>query len=281
MRSLTIHDQAFLRGRLLDFARQGTATSSAVYQGNVPVYGPQNLNDGSVSTLAIAPNTPQPAWQKLDLGSSMLVKTIVIKAQNSTHPLIVESSNDNSTWTRRVGLVWVAGDSTIVLPTAVSARYWRLLGDDQFRQHDHATAGGVEVGSLELYDSGTYTVSGMDVAMYSNPSTTGYYQVYNEYRAIDGNSSTECIVIGASPNIIAFDNAAIFPVASYLIRETQFAGNMVLESSPDNSTWTSRATAVGQAANTGSFSPVSARYWRVRATSSQTMNLTQVRLFDS
>jgi len=120
---------------------------------------------------------------------------------------------------------------------------------------------------------------GTDLALAGTASVSTVYSGYPASNANDGNASTSAIAASNQPSWLHIDLGSTQTVGGWGVNNLNPEHAVVVQSSPDGTTWTQRASVSGNTTAAGTFaSPVEARHWRLRNAAAQ-MNLQIVSLF--
>jgi hypothetical protein len=243
----------------------GVGTSMAIIDG-----------DDSTYTLCNGYGDITKEWMILDFGTPVHIgsyRTVAVNASWYASAFIIESSDDQVTWTERHHATGAGSTDSgvIALTTHGTARYWR------FRPLTAGGSQGMGYTTWELHDYGTSTnraTPARGCLCVTSPDAGGSVC---RYACIDQNQSTYVLFGGTdlSGASLTFDfqsPKAVDTFRIFWVNTSWIPNDYHIESSTDNSTWTSRHHVTSASGvDTGWITlttPATAQYWRLRGVSS-------------
>jgi hypothetical protein len=243
-----------------------------------PADAGSNAVDGSLTTRwSSAYSDPQ--WIEIDLGADYNISEIDLNWETACGKNYqIQTSADGVNWTTQTNVTGNTTTGLLTYPyaTTISGRYIRMYGTAR------ATTYGYSLWEFSVYSNGTIatgtppppTISNLalnkTVTVSSTDSTANAGS-----NAVDGNLTTRWSSAYSDPQWIVVDLGATHSITEVDLNwETACGKNYVIQTSPDDVTWTTQTTVTGNT-TTGLLqypysTPISARYVRMYGTARAT-----------
>jgi len=174
----------------------------------------------------------------------------------------VQTSTDNTTWTTRFSTTTGDGGIDTITFPAVSARYVRMNGTQR------TTVFGYSLFEFEVYPAPAAPVTNLALNKAAS-STSNQDTGFTAAAAFDGNPTTRWSSTFSDPQSITVDLGSAQSVGSVVLKwEAAYGRAYQVQTSTDNSTWTTRfsTTTADGGTDTITFAAAPARYVRMAGT---------------
>ena len=244
---------------------QGQPTTASSEQS--ASFPPSAATDGNLGTRwSSAFSDPQ--WLEVDLGASAQISSVTLDWETAyATGFQIQTSNDNATWTTIYSTTTgTGGDQTLSLTGA--GRYVRMYGTARATQY------GYSLWEFQVYGTlSAATCSTTDAAL-NQPTTASSEQSasFPASAATDGNTGTRWSSAFSDPQWLEVDLGSTQSVCGVALDwETAYATGFEIQTSNDNSTWTTiYSTTTGTGGNQALSVSGSGRYIRMYGTARAT-----------
>ncbi len=206
-------------------------TASSLENSTFPA---SNATDGNTGTRwSSAFSDPQ--WLEVDLGSTQSICQVTLMWETAFGKAFqIQTSNDNSTWTSIFSTTTGTG-GTQTLNVSGSGRYIRMFGTVRGTQF------GYSLFEFQVFGAGSSTCGSTNLAL-NHPTTASSLEnsTFPASNATDGNTGTRWSSAFSDPQWLEVDLGSTQSICQVtLMWETAFGKAFQIQTSNDNSTWTS------------------------------------------